>query len=192
MPLPAGVVVGTVVGEFLDDEGTARTGEVRFTPLLNPLPFASTTPPVIIVNDGAVGVLDSAGRFSVDLIATEDRFYYRVEPRISGQALTSYLIQVEAGEQDLATLVPVIPPDTPGLPGAQGPAGLSAYQVALANGYVGTQAQWLASLVGAAGEDGAPGTPGAPGADGVANIEPVAVLPPLEEQEPGVFYVVTG
>lgn len=33
-----------------------------------------------------------------------------------------------------------------------GHRGLSAYQVALANGFVGTEAQWLASLVGPAGE----------------------------------------
>ena len=45
-----------------------------------------------------------------------------------------------------------------GTGGTQGPAGangLSAYQVAVANGYTGTEAQWLASLVGA---QGAPGT----------------------------------
>jgi hypothetical protein len=36
-------------------------------------------------------------------------------------------------------------------PVVSGPPGLSAYQVALANGFVGTEAQWLASLVGAGG-----------------------------------------
>lgn len=30
-----------------------------------------------------------------------------------------------------------------------GPRGKSAYQVAVANGYIGTESQWLASLVGA-------------------------------------------
>jgi len=38
-----------------------------------------------------------------------------------------------------------------------GPRGLSAYQVAVADGFVGTEVEWLASL------DGAPGDPGAPG-----------------------------
>mgnify|MGYP001811149131 CR=1 FL=1 len=33
-----------------------------------------------------------------------------------------------------------------------GPNGLTAYEVALANGFVGTQSAWLASLVGAAGQ----------------------------------------
>lgn len=49
--------------------------------------------------------------------------------------------------------------------------GLSAYEVAVLNGFVGTEVEWLASLVGEtgaqgpAGADGAPGTPGADGVD---------------------------
>jgi hypothetical protein len=53
--------------------------------------------------------------------------------------------------------------------GEQGPAGAdgdSAYEVAVANGFVGNEAAWLASLVGAEGADGADGAAGAPGADG--------------------------
>ncbi|WP_406245909.1 hypothetical protein ACI7YT_12775 [Microbacterium sp. M] len=53
--------------------------------------------------------------------------------------------------------------------GGTGADGASAYEVAVANGFVGTETEWLASLVGAQGEpgaDGAPGTPGEPGADG--------------------------
>ena len=37
---------------------------------------------------------------------------------------------------------------TPGEPGADG---LSAYQIAIANGFVGTEADWLASLSGSSG-----------------------------------------
>jgi hypothetical protein len=44
-----------------------------------------------------------------------------------------------------------------GIPGAEG---ASAYEVAVANGFVGTEVQWLASL------EGTPGAPGADGADG--------------------------
>ncbi len=46
---------------------------------------------------------------------------------------------------------------TNGTGGTQGPVGangLSAYQVAVANGYTGTETQWLASLVGAQGATG--------------------------------------
>lgn len=38
--------------------------------------------------------------------------------------------------------------------GSAGPAGASAYEVAVANGFVGDEAAWLASLVGADGADG--------------------------------------
>lgn len=58
------------------------------------------------------------------------------------------------------------------LKGEAGVRGLSAYEVAVANGYTGTQTQWLASLKGATGakgdkgDTGAKGETGAKGADG--------------------------
>jgi len=55
----------------------------------------------------------------------------------------------------------------PGADGADGDDGLSAYAVAVNNGFVGTEAEWLASLVGAQGEQGAQGVPGADGDDGI-------------------------
>jgi hypothetical protein len=57
----------------------------------------------------------------------------------------------------------------PGADGSDGEPGASAYEIAVANGFVGSEAAWLASLVGAdgaAGANGAPGEDGAPGADG--------------------------
>lgn len=56
-----------------------------------------------------------------------------------------------------------------GDPGPTGPDGASAYDVAVANGFIGDEAAWLASLVGdtgPAGADGAQGDPGPAGADG--------------------------
>lgn len=53
-----------------------------------------------------------------------------------------------------------------GATGPAGPAGAtgsSAYQVAVAGGFVGTEAQWLASLVGAQGPQGPAGATGASG-----------------------------
>lgn len=46
----------------------------------------------------------------------------------------------------------------------QGPAGDSAYQIAVNNGFVGTEAEWLEALAGA---DGTNGTDGSNGVDGV-------------------------
>lgn len=47
-----------------------------------------------------------------------------------------------------------------GSDGADGEDGKSAYQVAVDNGFVGTESQWLASLKGDPGDDGADGTNG--------------------------------
>lgn len=47
-----------------------------------------------------------------------------------------------------------------GLKGDKGDDGLSAYQIAVINGYKGSQAEWLASLVGAKGDNGDKGDPG--------------------------------
>jgi hypothetical protein len=57
-------------------------------------------------------------------------------------------------------------PGAAGAAGADGADGASAYEVAVANGFVGDEAAWLASLVGPAGADGAPGADGADGAPG--------------------------
>lgn len=50
--------------------------------------------------------------------------------------------------------------------GPQGEQGISAYEVALIEGFVGTEAEWLASLVGPQGEQGEQGEVGPAGADG--------------------------
>lgn len=44
--------------------------------------------------------------------------------------------------------------------------GLSAYEIALKNGFEGTEEEWLESLKGEDGKDGAPGANGKDGADG--------------------------
>jgi hypothetical protein len=55
-----------------------------------------------------------------------------------------------------------------GLPGDPGD---SAYQVAINNGFIGTEQQWLDFLVGPAGADGADGANGVDGADGADGID---------------------
>lgn len=62
-------------------------------------------------------------------------------------------------------------PDAPpfrisGVPGFRGEPGPSAYEEAVANGFVGTEVQWLASLVGPQGPQGNPGATGATGPTG--------------------------
>ena len=57
-----------------------------------------------------------------------------------------------------------------GADGAAGADGKSAYEIAVEEGFVGTKAEWLASLKGDDGEDGAPGENGTDGVSPVANI----------------------
>jgi hypothetical protein len=52
--------------------------------------------------------------------------------------------------------------------GQQGPAGLSAYDIAVRNGFAGSQTQWLASLVGQKGEQGVEGKQGEKGESAAA------------------------
>lgn len=66
-------------------------------------------------------------------------------------------------QQDGDSIWPFLKPKVGTIKGEKGDAGAdgkSAYEVAVANGYTGTQAQWLASLKGA---DGAPGKDGKDG-----------------------------
>lgn len=53
-----------------------------------------------------------------------------------------------------------------GATGAAGADGASAYEIALDNGFIGTEAEWLDSLVGPAGPTGATGATGATGPKG--------------------------
>ena len=64
--------------------------------------------------------------------------------------------------------------------GEVGPEGKSAYQVAVDEGFVGSEAQWLASLkgeTGLTGPQGAAGADGADGADGAQGIQGIQGLP---------------
>lgn len=61
------------------------------------------------------------------------------------------------------------PPGEDGIIGADGADGQSAYEIAVANGFEGTETEWLESLVGPEGPQGTQGeqgTQGDPGADG--------------------------
>lgn len=69
-------------------------------------------------------------------------------------------------QQDGDSIWPFLQPKIGTIKGDKGDTGAngkSAYEIAVANGYSGTQAQWLASLKGA---DGAPGKDGSAGKDG--------------------------
>lgn len=60
--------------------------------------------------------------------------------------------------------------------GADGATGLSAYQLAVLDGFVGTEADWLASLVGPTGPKGDTGPAGAPGPAGTGGLPFLGIL----------------
>ena len=60
---------------------------------------------------------------------------------------------------------------TAGPAGADGADGLSAYEVAVSEGFTDSAGAWLDSLVGPAGADGSDGTNGTDGADGLSAYE---------------------
>lgn len=57
-----------------------------------------------------------------------------------------------------------------GAPGAPGAPGADAYQVAVAGGYVGSRAQWIASLKGDKGDKGDTGAQGPPGSPPTGDV----------------------
>lgn len=62
-------------------------------------------------------------------------------------------------------------PGAPGSNGSNGADGASAYEIAVANGFVGNEAAWLASLEGEQGPAGAQGAPGTNGTNGTNGID---------------------
>jgi hypothetical protein len=90
---------------------------------------------------------------------TADRFLVSAGPGVPVQQLDGPAAKTALGVTDGAD-------GADGSAGADGEDGLSAYQVAVANGFVGDETAWLASLVGAAGPAGADGEDGATGATG--------------------------
>jgi hypothetical protein len=75
-------------------------------------------------------------------------------------AIEEAVVDAANTDQDLQDQIDDINAALPGL------AGQSAYDIAVANGFVGTEEEWLDSLVGPTGATGATGDQGAPGATG--------------------------
>ncbi len=113
--------------------------------------------------DGRPGEQGDAGNdFEPDAVGLlSERAAYDNEPTgfafLATDAAALYFRQGGAGEWS----API--PFGAGKPGEKGDDGLSAYQVAVQEGFAGTQTEWIASLK---GRDGDPGRQGDPGKDG--------------------------
>ncbi|WP_344122395.1 hypothetical protein [Streptomyces blastmyceticus] len=138
----------------------------------------------VILGGPVVAQLDAQGQFTATLPATDAPgmdpagWSYTVTEALSGiPAGRTYQLLLPAKQPrvDLADVAPTDPAKPNYVPvegprGEKGDRGQSAYEVALANGYSGTPADWLTSLIGprgAAGPQGERGPAGPTGPPGV-------------------------
>lgn len=184
MPLPPDIPTFTLVAEFppLSPDGTERQGEFTFTPIPGILPSPDA---VYLGVENAT--LNASGAMAKELIACDafgEPFKWRVDGNIDGLTPFSVNISVpaSAGTVNLGAVAEFeqLPPDyvvvlgPRGLPGADGEPGdpgaegRSAYEVAVASGFVGDETAWLASLKGPKGDAG---TGGGGAADPTREVE---------------------
>ena len=162
MDFPANVGTGRVHGtvlQWLVDSGDPgvipdvspfSTATIKFTPSVKYVLHPSSGSIIVPVPDPiTVGV---AGDIDVTLVATDDvdlnptDFTYKVDITIIGGSIDPFNISVPSGSDRLLTELVAVA-ESSGVYTTQGPQGLSAYQVAVSNGFVGTEAQWLAQWV---------------------------------------------
>lgn len=172
-----GTYVNPVNGEPYD--GSDGSNYVIFEPV--PARWTDQEGNQILLGGGKV-TLDENGHFSEDLVCTDaagvlpaDGRMWRLRQFVGGDWEESVFALPEGtGALDITDILSVdicgvdyvpVPgppgspgaPGAPGTPGADGQDGESAYQVAVDNGFVGTEEEWLASLVGPAGPSGVDG-----------------------------------
>ncbi|WP_326806660.1 glycerophosphodiester phosphodiesterase [Streptomyces sp. NBC_01775] len=170
MALPAGLATVTVTGTYLKPDGGPRTGGVTFRP--EPAVLTSATHGVIIL--GIITAKANAdGEIEAELLATDDPdvtpvdWTYRVTEHWYDEPGRSYPLALPLAEPlvDLAEVAPTDPAEgeyltVAGPQGLPGIDGASAYVLAVADGFEGTEEEWLTSLRGPAGDDGQDGTDG--------------------------------
>ena len=87
---------------------------------------------------------DINGEFSIDLVPNDlmaDKRYYKVTTSSS-----QFYIFVQSTADSLLSTAKALYKAGKGLPGVQLLQGESAYEIALEQGFIGTEAEWLASL----------------------------------------------
>ena len=167
MAFPAGTPVVTLTGTLPSAvAGTGYGGQAVLTPSAV---LTDTTRHAVYPGGGKTDIVD--GAFTVELIPNDAagvgpegwRWYVDLQPS-RGQRV-SFWADIHGTDGSTIHLDDLVPTQAPG-GGTVGEPGKSAYEVAVDEGYTGTVTQWLASLVGPAGEQGLQGAPGAKGDTG--------------------------
>lgn len=161
MPFPTGLPTTLVhYNKAFAADGGASTNTIEFAP---------SVPAIAVPDYGRVfsgggtyrfnssgDLVNAAGQVGVRLLpcdvpgANPAEWWWLVTERdTAGRALRSYYIQVLVAQEevDLAAIQEVDPGKADYIP-VPGPTGASAYEIAVANGYAGSEAEWLASLAG--------------------------------------------
>ncbi|GGW67863.1 hypothetical protein [Streptomyces griseoloalbus] len=184
--LPEGIPTVTVTGRYLRPNGTPLTGQVVFrAPAL--ITFADHD---VILGGPVTAPLDAQGAFTVELPATDapgmnpSGWSYAVAEQFATVAqnrVYQILLPAATPTVDIADIAPT-DPTTPTYVAVDGE---SAYQVAVDNGFTGTETEWLASLVGPVGPQGPQGVQGLQGPEGPQG-------PQGPQGAPGVVQSVNG
>ncbi|MFD8151754.1 hypothetical protein ACFV28_13515 [Streptomyces sp. NPDC059720] len=158
MMLPEGIPTVRVTGRYLFPDGRPLSGQIVWR-APNLLTFADHD----VILGGPVTVpLDEQGAFTVELPATDapgmspSGWSYSVAEQFAGvpqNRVYQVLLPAETPAVDIADIAPT-DPSTPNYVAVRG---ASAYEVAVAQGFVGTVDEWLASLVGPQGVQGVEG-----------------------------------
>ncbi|MET8098836.1 hypothetical protein ABZV29_20470 [Streptomyces sp. NPDC005236] len=179
--LPEGIPTVRLTGRFLFPDGRPLSGQVVFR-----APSLITFGAYDVILGGPVTVpLDATGAFAVELPATDapgmnpSSWSYTVAEQLAGVSMNrvyQVLLPADTPEVDLADIAPT-DPSTPNYVAVRGD---SAYEVAVEAGFVGTVAQWLASLIGprgVKGDTGATGPQGTAGPQGTQGTQGPAGTP---------------
>ncbi|WKK26886.1 hypothetical protein QZH56_15570 [Streptomyces olivoreticuli] len=178
--LPDSIPTVTLTGRFLSPTGQPLSGTVTVR-----APAQLTFPAADVILGGpVVAQLDAQGQITATLPATDapgmdpSGWSYTVTETLSGiptGRTYQLLLPAKQPHVDLADVAPT-DPSKPNYVGVEGPRGekgdrgQSAYEVALANGYSGTPADWFASLIGPRGATGPQGERGSAGPTGPPGV----------------------
>lgn len=153
------------------EEGNIGTEQDFFDFLIGPQGINGIDGKTILYGSGVPDTEGSDGDFYID-ISTNTLF----GPKSNGMWSPGISLIGPQGPQGLQGN-----PGSPGEPGQDGAPGIngtngldgkSAYQVALANGFSGTEAAWIASLEGPQGIQGLQGDTGPEGPQGIQGVSP--------------------
>ncbi|QAX93274.1 tail fiber protein [Streptomyces phage Vash] len=162
--LPNEIPTVRVTGTYRGPDGRALKGTVTFTgPSLLTFPESNLflAGPVVATLDESGQIIDADGNVGVHLPATDSPdmnptgWTWTVKENLTGVvgARTYSMVLPKDTLDNVIDLADVAPadPSTPNYVAVPGP---SAYDVAVAQGFTGTEAEWLTSLIGPVGSPG--------------------------------------